>query len=153
MSSSHASIGRGVNSYSVDYGFLCFFRLAEGIVFIRRKRIAGERNRPWKKISRLDVFMAHEINEGTEAEEAFPPKLLGNSLSDAYEQLGEERVKVAHAFFDEEDPVHGHAGIIADRLEGEDHAATRRAQARYIAHRLLKTEYWSSDESAEDQTP
>jgi hypothetical protein len=142
----------GVNSHSVDYGFLCFFRIAEGLVFLRRKRRAKEQGRSWKKVPWADVFMADEIIEGKDAEQAFfsKPELLGESILEPYESLNEDRVKVAHAFLNEEDPIGGHADIIADRLEGERDAASRRAQARYIARRLMRSEFFEADEPASE---
>lgn len=135
----------GANSSSVDYGFLCFFRIAEGVILLRRKRIAEQEGRSWKKVPRPDVFLDHETAENDE-EDLFPPELLGKSLFEVYEKLKGDRVKVGHGFLDEEDPLQNYEDIIADRLEGEERAGTRRAQARYLARRMLRSEFWPSDE-------
>lgn len=135
----------GANSSSVDYGFLCFFRIAEGIILLRRKRIAEEEGKSWKKVSRSEVILDHETAENDE-EDLFPPELLGKSLWEVYEKLKGDRVKVSHGFLGEEDPLQNYEDIIADRLEGEEQAGTRRAQARYLARRMLQSEFWASDE-------
>jgi hypothetical protein len=129
----------GANSSSVDYGFLCFFRIAEGVMKMRRKKINEEESR---KVALADVFADDEVIKGDGADD-FPPELQGKTLWLAYKKLCEHRDKVAHAFLNNEDPVAGHADIIADRLEGEERAATRRAQARYVARRMLESEYFS----------
>lgn len=130
------------NSSSADYGFLCFFRIAEGVIQLRRKRIAEREGKPWRKVSRPEVFLGHEIAENDE-ENLFPPELLGKSLWEVYEELKSERVKVGHGFLDEEDPLLSYEDIIADRLEGEERAETRRIQARYLARRMLESEFFS----------
>ena len=131
----------GANSSSVDYGFLCFFRIAEGVMKMRRKKINEEEGR---KVSLADVFLDGEVIDG-EGVDDFPQELHGKSLWSAYKKLCEERDKIAHAFLNNEDPVAGHADIIADRLEGEESAGTRRAQARYLSRRMLQSEFWASD--------
>lgn len=138
----------GANSSSVDHGFLCFFRIAEGVILLRRKRIAEREGKPWKKVSRPEVFLDHETAENDE-ENLFPPELLGESLWEVYEELRSERVKVGHGFLDNEDPLRGHEDIIADRLEGEEQAGTRRARARYLARRMLESEFWVSSNQDE----
>jgi hypothetical protein len=134
----------GANSSSVDYGFLCFFRIAEGVILLRCKRIAEREGKSWTKVPRPEVFLDHETAENDE-ENLFSPDLLGKSLWEVYEKLKGERVKVGHGFLDDEDPLRGHEDIIADRLEGEEQAGTRRAQARYLARRMLQSEFWTSD--------
>lgn len=135
----------GANSSSVDYDFLCFFRIAEGVMLLRRKRIAEQEDKSWKKVPRPEVFLDHETAENDE-ENLFPPELLGKSLFEVYENLKGDRVKVGHGFLDEEDPLQNYEDIIADRLEGEELAGTRRAQARYLARRMLRSEFWASEE-------
>ena len=135
----------GANSSSVDYGFLCFFRIAEGVVLLRRKRIAEVEGKPWKKVPRPEVFLDHETAENDE-ENLFPPELQGKSLWEVYDNLKGDRVKVGHGFLDDEDPLQGHGDIIADRLEGEEQAGTRRAQARYLARKMLQSEFWPPDQ-------
>lgn len=136
----------GANSSSVDYGFLCFFRIAEGVILLRRKRIAEQEGRPWKKVPRTEVFLEHETAENDD-ENLFLPVLLGKSLFEVYEKLKGDRVKVGHGFLEEEeDPLQNYEDIIADRLEGEERAGTRRAQARYLARRMLRSEFWPSKE-------
>ncbi len=135
----------GANSSSVDYGFLCFFRIAEGIMLLRRKIIAEQEGKSWRKVPRQEAFLDHEITENDE-EDLFAPELLGESLFEVYEKLKSDRVKVGHGFLDEEDPLQNYEDIIADRLEGEERAGTRRAQARYLARRMLRSEFWLSKE-------
>jgi hypothetical protein len=135
----------GANSSSVDYGFLCFFRIAEGVIQLRRKRIMEQEGKTPDDVPRSDVFLEEEIVDGEGAND-FPPELQGESLWEAYKALEKERNGVGHAFLYHEDPVAGHADIIADRLEGEEQAGTRRAQARYLARRMLQSEFWTADE-------
>ena len=136
----------GVNSPSMDYGFLCFYRIAEGVIELRRKRTAVQEGREKKDVPRPSMILEGEVVEGEEAD-YFPPEMQGESLWKAYKELEDERAKVVHAFLYNEDPVGGHENIIADRFEGEEQAATRRARARYIARRMLDSEFWASSES------
>jgi hypothetical protein len=137
----------GVNSSSVDYGFLCFYRVAEGLIKLRRKGIVEQEGKSPEEVTGPSVVS--EVVEGDEASKAFPANTLGESLWTAFKSLEDDRVKVGHAFLHSEDLLESHADIISDRLEGEEQAGTRRAQARYIARRLLQTEYFYSNESAE----
>lgn len=140
----------GVSSSSADYGFLCFFRIAEGIVKLRRKRIIEGEDKSPDKVPRSSVFLEGEVVEGDEAS-SFPAELQNQSLWEAYKELDRQRNKVAHAFLDSEDPLSGHEDIIADRLEGEERAGIRRAQARYLARRMLRSEFWAHDENGSDK--
>jgi hypothetical protein len=135
----------GVNSYSVYYGFLCFYRIAEGVIKLRRKRVMEREGKSRYEVSGPSVVS--EMVEGDDASQSFPEDMLGQSLWTAYKSLEDDRTKVAHAFFHSEDPLEGHADIISDRLEGEEQAGIRRAQARYIARRLLQTEFFHAAES------
>jgi hypothetical protein len=94
----------GANSSSIDYGFLCFFRIAEGVILLRRKRIAEREDKLWKTVPRPEVFLDHETVANDE-ETLFPPELLGKSPWEVYEKLKGDRVKVGHGFLDEEDPL------------------------------------------------
>lgn len=113
--------------------------------------MAQKQGRKWKSIPYKDAFMSHETIGGAEAEEAGLGHLVGKSLLVAYEGLNEDRVKVAHAFLNEEDPIGRYTDILADRLEAAERAATRRAQARYIARRLMRTEFLGGEKSANDR--
>jgi hypothetical protein len=126
----------GVNLSSMEYNFLCFFRITEGIILLRRKRIAKRKGKSVGDVPRPRVFLEGEIVEGEGADQ-FSPELRGESLYKAYEELNIELRKVAHAFLDEEDPVSDYENIIVDRLGREAEEATRRAKARYIARRML----------------
>lgn len=141
----------GVNSSSVDYGFLCFFRIAEGLILLRRKSTAEQEGQPLEEVSRSDVFLEEEVVEGPDAE-SFPEELRGKSLWDAYKELRKERHKVGHAFLDEEDPLGGHTDIVGERLEDEEWAGARRAQVRFIARRMLDSEFFSSEQSADAES-
>ncbi len=55
----------GVNSSSVDYGFLCFFRIAEGIIKLRRKSIMEREGKSPDDVSGPSVVS--EVVEGDEA--------------------------------------------------------------------------------------
>ena len=133
----------GMSSSSVDYGFLCFFRIAEGILELRRKRAVEAEGKPKEQVPRSGLFSSGEVVEG-EAASSFPTELQGQSLWEAYKELDKQRTKVAHAFLHSEDPLSRHEDIIADRLEGEERAGTRRAQARFLARRMLRSEFWAS---------
>lgn len=141
----------GVNSSSVDYGFLCFFRIAEGLILLRRRAIAEREGKPLGDVARPDVFLEHEIVEGDDAD-IFPPELRGESLWEAYKELKKERNKVGHAFLDEEDPLGGQTDIVGERLEDEERAGAWRTQARFIARRMLDSEFFASD-GVEDAKP
>jgi hypothetical protein len=54
---------------------------------------------------------------------------MGQSLWTAFKKLEVERTKVGHAFLYSENPLEGHADIIAERLEAEERAGTRRSGA------------------------
>jgi hypothetical protein len=137
----------GVNSSSVDYGFLCFYRVAEGINKLRRKLIIEQEGKSPEEVTSPSVVS--EVVEGDEASQVFPADMLGESLWIAFKSLENDRVKVGHAFLHSEDPLEGHDDIISDRLEAEEQAGIRRAQARYIARRLMESMYFYSNESAE----
>ncbi len=139
----------GANSSSVDYGFLCFFRIAEGVLELRRKKIMEEEGKSPDQVPRPNVFLEDEIIEGEEAND-FSTELRGESLWEAYKVLDRQRNKVAHASLHSEDPLSGHNDIIADRLEGEKEAGTRRVQARYLARRMLRSEFWASSGEASE---
>jgi hypothetical protein len=139
----------GVNSSNVDYGFLCFYRVAEGIIELRRKSIIEQEGKLPEDVPRPSVVLGEEVVEGDEASKVFQADMLGESLWTAFKNLEDDRIKIGHAFLHSEDFLSSHADIISDRLEGEEHAGSRRAQARYIARRLLQTEYFYSSESTE----
>ena len=141
----------GTNSSSVDYGFLCFYRIAEGIIKLRRKSIMEREGKSPNEVS--GPMVVAEVVEGGEASQVFPEDRLGESLWTAFKSLEAARAKVAHAFFHSEDRLEGHADILSDRLEGEEQAGIWRAQARYIARRLLRTEFFSSGESEDISEP
>lgn len=141
----------GTNSSSMDYGFLCFFRLAEGIIELRRRAIIEDEGKRPDEVPRSSVLSEDEVVEGDEASELFPAEQMGESLWTAFRRLEDDRTKVGHAFLYSENPLEGHADIIAERLEAEERAGTRRAQARYIARRLMDSMYfYSSKESSDD---
>ena len=140
----------GANSSSADYGFLCFFRIVEGIVELRRRRVAEQEGRPKKAIPKPDVFFEDEVVEVGGSDNPFPEELQGQSMWGAFKRLEDERVKVGHAFLHDEDPVQGHEDVITDRLEGEERAATRRSQARYISRRMLEREFLLLRKSARE---
>jgi hypothetical protein len=83
----------GVNSSSVDYGFLCFFRIAEGLILLRRRAIAEREGKPLDQVAHPDVFLEHEIVED-DADDTFPTELHGESLWQVYKELKKERNKV-----------------------------------------------------------
>lgn len=78
----------GVNSSSADYGFLCFFRIAEGVIQLRRKRIAEQEGKPVGEVPRPDVFLEGEVIEGEDAD-AFSPELQGKPLWEALQGTGQ----------------------------------------------------------------
>lgn len=139
----------GTNSSSMDYGFLCFFRLAEGVIELRRRSIIEQEGKAPRDVPRSSVFSKDEVVEGDEASTLFPAKQMGESLWTAFKRLEEDRTKVGHAFLYSEDPIGGHADIIVERIEGEELAGTRRAQARYVARRLMDSMYFYSSDSDE----
>ncbi len=137
----------GVNSSSVDYGFLCFYRIAEGIIKLRRKWVMEQEGKSSNDVTGPSVVS--EVVEADDASGAFSAEMQGESLWSVFKSLEDDRAKVGHAFLHSEDPLEGHADIISDRLEAEEKAGTRRARARYIARRLLQKEYFQSNESDE----
>jgi hypothetical protein len=139
----------GANSSSVDYGFLCFFRLAEGVIELRLRAIIEQEGKRPENVPRSCVLSDEEVIEGDEASDIFPVALIGKSLWTALKRLEDDRTKIAHAFLYNEDPIGGHANIIAERLEAEEQAETRRAQARYIARRLMDYMHFDANKSAD----
>ncbi len=97
----------GVNSSSMDYGFLCFFRIAEGVIEPRRKAIVEQEGKPKEDVPRSSVFSDDEVVEGDEASPFFPTGLMGKSLWSAFKRLEDDRTKVGHAFLYNEDPLGG----------------------------------------------
>jgi hypothetical protein len=118
------------------------------IIKLRRKWIIEQEGKSPEEVTGPSVVS--EVVEGDEASEAFPEDMLGESLWTAFKNLEDASVKVGHAFLHSEDPLEGHADIISDRLEAEEQAGIRHAQARHIARRLMESMYFYSDESAED---
>ena len=82
--------GEGANSSSVDYGFLCFFRIAEGVVELRRRRAAEREGKLKKDVPKPDVFLDDEIVKGKD-EDSFPKELQDKPLYDAYKELEKQR--------------------------------------------------------------
>ena len=70
----------------------------------------------------------------------------------AYRRLCEGSDGVSRASPNGEDLVAGCEDILADRLEGEERAGTRCAQARYLARRMLESEFWPADERDKPDT-
>ena len=126
------------------------FRLAEGIIELRRRAIIEQGGKPPKEVSRPSVLSDDEVIEGDEAAELIPAEELDQSLWTAFKRLEGDRNKVGRAFLYSEGPFEGQAEIIAERREAEERAGTRRAQARYLARRLMHTMYFYSIEPAED---
>ena len=139
----------GANLSSVDYGFLCFFRIAEGLIRWRRERVAEEEGKSVGEVARTSVFEADEIVAGDEAS-LFPDELQGASLWEAYKHLEDERAKVGHAFLNDENPLWEYDYIMSDRLKAEEQAGTRRAKARYVARRMLQSEFFHNSSQSED---
>ncbi|MGB3634694.1 MAG: hypothetical protein WA982_11685 [Rubrobacteraceae bacterium] len=140
----------GTNSSSMDYGFLCFFRLAEGIIELRRRAIIEQEGKLPEDVPRSSVLSDEEVVEGNEASGTFPAEQMGESLWTALKSLEGDRNKIGHAFLHSEDLFGpGHIDIITERLEGEERAGTRRARARYIARRLMDSMYFYSNETSE----
>jgi hypothetical protein len=83
----------GLNSSSVAYGFLCFFKVIEGILNVRKKRtVKGERRR-----------YSNEKVEGALTEH-FPEQFHNKKFGYVIDKMRPMRDRVAHAFLDREGP-------------------------------------------------
>ena len=111
----------GLNSSSIAYGFLCFYRIIEGIYKIRNKRAveAGERRR--------------YDNEKVEGEmvKLFDGEFHGKRFGYVFEKMTSVRTKVAHAFLGgKEGPGVEEFDSLEKRLELEAQVSPIRSQAR-----------------------
>ena len=57
----------GVSPSSADYGFLCFFRIAEGIVELRQKKVMEAEDKSKKQVARPGLFSLDKVVDGKAA--------------------------------------------------------------------------------------
>jgi hypothetical protein len=121
----------GLTSSSVNYGFLCFYKVIEGIRMLRRQRVAkGERRR-----------YDNEKIEG-EIAQHFPKEFDGKRFGYAIEKMVPIRDRIAHAFLDKDGPDLEQFDSLEERLKLETDASSYRAQAREIVRVMMHNEYW-----------
>jgi hypothetical protein len=126
----------GLNSSSVNYGFLCFYKVIEGILKLRRQRASGGERR------RYD-------NEKIEGEIAqhFPDDYQGKRFGYAIQKMAPIRDRIAHAFLDRDGPDIEQYDTLEKRLRLETDASSYRAQAREIIRVMMHNEYWEPKSS------
>jgi hypothetical protein len=121
----------GLNSSSVNYSFLCFYKVIEGILKLRKQRAArGERRR-----------YDNEKIEGKVAQ-YFPEDFYGKRFGYAIEKMAPIRDRIAHAFLDKDGPDIDQYNSLEVRLKLETEAASYRIQAREIVRVMMHNEYW-----------
>lgn len=123
----------GLNSYSTAYGFLCFYRIIEGIRTLRKARTAqGER-----------IQYENEVIVG-DLEEHFPEECRGKRFGFAIEKfLSPLRQKIAHAFIENKRLDLENLEELSGRLELEREYSADRGMAREIVRTMMSNEYWS----------
>jgi hypothetical protein len=125
----------GLNSSSIAYGFLCFFRIIEGIYKMRKQRgaEAGERRR-----------YDNERVEG-EMTDLFDEEFQGKRFGYVFEKMIPMRDKVAHAFLGgREGPEIEEFDSLEKRLELEAQLSPFRSQAREMVEVMMQNEYWAT---------
>ena len=121
----------GLNSSSVNYGFLCFYKVIEGILKLRKQRASrGERRR-----------YDNEKIEG-EIAEHFPEEFHRKRFGFAIEKMAPIRDRIAHAFLDKDGPDVEHYDTLEERLKLETEASSHRVRAREIVRVMMRNEYW-----------
>jgi hypothetical protein len=121
----------GLTSSSISYGFLCFYKVIEGIRKLRRQRAAKGERRQYD-------------NEKIEGEIAqhFPAEFGGKRFGYAIEKMTPIRDRIAHAFLDKDGPDLEQFDSLEERLKLETDASSYRAQAREIVRVMMHNEYW-----------
>jgi len=121
----------GLNSSSVNYGFLCFYKVIEGMLKLRKQRAArGERRR-----------YDNEKIEG-EIAENFPKEFHGKRFGYVIRKMALVRDRIAHAFLDKDGPDIEQYDSLDERLKLEADASLYRPQAREIVRVMMHNEYW-----------
>lgn len=121
----------GLNSSSVNYGFLCFYKVIEGILKLRRQRAsAGDRR--------------HYENEKVEGDIAkhFPEEFHAKRFGYVKEKMTPVRDRIAHAFLEKGAPDMEQYDYLEERLKLETEASSYRVQAREIVRVMMYNEYW-----------
>lgn len=126
----------GLNSSSVAYGFLCFYKVIEGIQKVRKHRAAEGR------ILRYD----NEKIEGEMAEH-FPEEFEDKRFGYAIQKMGPTRDKIAHAFLDKDGGDVEQYDSLDERMRLEAEASSLRTQAREIVRVMMHNEYWEPPSS------
>jgi hypothetical protein len=121
----------GLNSSSVNYGFLCFYKVIEGILKLRKQRASTGDHR------RYD-------NEKVEGEitKHFSSDFHGKRFGYIIEKMAPVRDRIAHAFLDRDGPDVEQYDYLEERLKLETEANSYRAQARELVRVMMHNEYW-----------
>ncbi len=126
----------GLNSSSFAYGFLCFYKVIEGIRKMREKKAAeGERRR-----------YENEKVEG-QMTKHFDEEFHGKRFGYVMEKMTPMRDKLAHAFLDTEGPEIEEFDSLDKRIELETELSRLRSQAREIVKVMMHNEYWATQSS------
>lgn len=123
----------GLNSSSVNYGFLCFYKVIEGILKLRRQRAStGDRRR--------------YDNEKVEGEivKHFPDDFHDKKFGYVIEKMATVRDRIAHAFLDKDGLNIEQYDYLEERLKLETEASSYRVQAREIVRVMMHNEYWEA---------
>jgi hypothetical protein len=122
---------RNLGSECVNYGFLCFYKVIEGMLKLRKQRAArGERRR-----------YDNEKIEG-EIAESFPKEFHGKRFGYVINKMALVRDRIAHAFLDRDGSDIEQYDSLDERLKLEADASSYRAQAREIVRVMMHNEYW-----------
>jgi hypothetical protein len=121
----------GLNSSSVNYGFLRFYKVIEGIQKLRMQRaVKGERRR-----------YDNEKIEG-EIAEHFPADFHGKRFGFVIKKMAPIRDRIAHAFLDKDGPDIEQYDSLEERMKLETDASSWRIRAREVVRVMMHNEYW-----------
>lgn len=124
----------GLNSSSIAYGFLCFFRIIEGINKMRKRRAAQEGERRRYDNERIEGEMTSLFDE----------EFHGKRFGYVFEKMIPMRGKVAHAFLGgREGPETEEFDSLEKRLELEAQLSQLRSQSREMVEVMMPNEYWA----------
>lgn len=129
----------GLNSSSVNYSFLCFYKVIEGIRKMREQRSANGEHRRY----------SNEKVEGAITQH-FPEKFHNKKFSYVIdEMLLPTRNRIAHAFLDKDGPDIEQYDSLEKRLKLEREVSSYRVQAREIVRVMMQNEYWEAPQRAD----
>ena len=122
----------GLNSSSIAYSFLCFYRIIEGIRVLRKAKGAeGSSGRREDEVVKDDVA------------EHFPMEFHGKRFGYVIEKsLTPLREKIAHAFVESRKFDLSNLDTLSSRIEIEKDLSSNRTMAREMVRVMMHNEYW-----------